>query len=200
MSFIIKKIKEYRETNAFYYYIISLFTIYAIWKFYKVIIYGNVKLLQDLGVIINYEVANFYVKFLSVLLNIFDISHETFFHEAQYGIYPAISLGGGEIGGVYVAYHCIGITVGVLYIFTICLLQGSIKRKIGFIIMGVVLIFLINAMRILAALFITKYASKTFFEINHSFVFVVLTYSTVFLIHLIYLKKYLIRNSKALKD
>jgi exosortase/archaeosortase family protein len=81
---------------------------------------------------------------------------------------------------VYVADHCLGLSAMFIFVAFILVVEGNIKHKIWFIPLGVFLIAFINASRIAALCYIFKYAPQ-WFDFNHSYVYVVLTYGAIFL-------------------
>jgi exosortase/archaeosortase family protein len=84
--------------------------------------------------------------------------------------------------GIFVADHCIGLAPMVVFSFLILFFTGKIQNKLWFIPLGNLLILLINALRVAGLAYTAAHYSAGFFEINHSLIYVVLTYGTIFLL------------------
>lgn len=181
------KISMFKKNNAFYYYIICIVFLYAVWKLYKKFLYENIEALSSFGTYLNYKFGELYVKTISLIFAVFNIKYTTFIEYTTYGKFPAIALESSR--GIYVAYHCLGFTVLYLYVFTLLLLQGDLKRKIKYILWGCLSIFIVNTFRLLALVILREYANDMFFELNHSVIFVVLEYSVLLIFHLMYLRR-----------
>lgn len=84
--------------------------------------------------------------------------------------------------GIFVADHCIGLAPMVVFSFLILFFTGSAKAKLWFIPLGNILILLINTLRVAGLAYTAAHYSEGFFEINHSLIYVVLTYGMIFLL------------------
>lgn len=191
MNKILDFAMNYRAKNLVNFYIFCLIGLYGIWKVYKGFIYVNIDFLKDLGTKINFHLGDFYVNVISFILSIFSVAHTTFITNANYGDFSTLALSGA--GGVFVAYHCLGVTASLVYAITILLLPGKAKRKLFFVVVGLIAIFFVNMLRLIALIFLNKYASEFWFDLNHTVIFLILVYSTLLLMHFLYLKPMLFK-------
>lgn len=81
--------------------------------------------------------------------------------------------------GIYVADHCIGLAPMVVFSFLILFFTGSWKNKLWFVPMGNAVILLINALRVAALAYTAAHYSSRFFEINHTVIYVGITYGAI---------------------
>jgi len=186
------KIKTFRENKIEYFYAISLLVIYSIWKIIKTYIGPNVESLNNFGTYVNESLASLYVKFMALILTMFSIDHTSFITQTSYGEFITLAISGAA--GIYVAYHCLGITASLVYALTLFLLPGSLKRKMFFAIIGLVTMFFANALRLISLVFLDKYASRFWVELNHSVIFVIMFYSLLLIFHFLYLKPYILKK------
>ena len=64
-------------------------------------------------------------------------------------------------------------------------------KKTIYVFIGLLVLYTVNALRIFGVLVLNKYASADVVEINHSYVFLFLVYSTLFILHFNYIKRIL---------
>lgn len=185
---LLKKIEELKQNSIEYYYALCLISVYAAWKLVK-LVSANIAPLDNFGTAFNEGFANIYVKSISFLLNLFSIEYTTFFTSTSYGEFITIAIDGAP--GIYVAYHCLGVTASLVFAATIVLLPGSWKRKFFFISTGLATMFVMNTARLAVLVVLDKYVSRFWVEMNHSVIFVVMFYSILLLFHYFYLKPYL---------
>lgn len=201
--------RRFDAENPFMHYIAVLALSYGAWKVYKWMLYApGVMLttidgafgdrlrdihedLQFMGESINQAFSSVYVNVIVAPLKLFGVGHRTGVHEASYGSFQYIALDGA--GGIYVAYHCLGLTAFFVYNAVILLTPATWRRRLTWMALGTAAIFVVNALRMIALLFLDKYTSTIWFEMNHSLVFVILTYTTLFLMHLGFLRPKLSR-------
>lgn len=84
--------------------------------------------------------------------------------------------------GIFVADHCIGLAPMVVFTFLVLFFTGKVQNKLWFIPLGNFLILLINSLRVAGLAYTAAHYSAGFFEINHSLIYVVLTYGMIFLL------------------
>jgi exosortase/archaeosortase family protein len=92
--------------------------------------------------------------------------------------------------GIYVADHCLGIPAMVVFSILIAVSPGKVKNKIWYIPTGILGIFLINTTRTVGLGVLQKYSSPYFWELNHSYTFLILTYGLVFLMVKFWMDKF----------
>lgn len=86
--------------------------------------------------------------------------------------------------------HCLAIPATVIFVGTILLFSGSWKNKLWFIPMGIFFIVVINLIRLVFVCETFVYFTKEFFEINHSVIYVVITYALIFGLIVWWMKKF----------
>jgi len=121
----------------------------------------------------NLLVIDFILESCSSLLDLFQ------YHTEVDSINRIVRLQGTP--GVTVGEPCIGYDITALFIALIMSCRGSIKKKLWFIPLGVVIILFLNILRICAlALLVT--ISPEIWELNHVFIFTIIVYICIFLL------------------
>ncbi len=92
--------------------------------------------------------------------------------------------------GIYVANHCLGIPAMVVFSLIILSFGGAFKHKLWFMPAGITGILFINCMRIVGLVVLMKKSSPFFWELNHKYVLLVLTYGFIFLMVKIWMDKF----------
>lgn len=92
--------------------------------------------------------------------------------------------------GIYVADHCLGIPAMVVFSILIAIFPGKLTNKIWYIPAGVLSIFFINTFRTVGLGVLQKHSSPYFWELNHSYTFLILTYGLVFLLVKFWMDKF----------
>lgn len=188
---LLQRRRRFDAENPFVHYIAVLALSYGVWKMYKWLVYADNQHLESIGEVINQALSSLYVSVIVAPLQLLGIGHRTGVHEATYGSFQYIALDGA--GGVYVAYHCLGLTAFFVYNAVILLTPATWRRRLTWMALGTAAIFVVNSLRMIGLLFLDKYTSTVWFEMNHSLVFVILTYTTLFLMHLGFLRPKLSR-------
>lgn len=89
---------------------------------------------------------------------------------------------------MHIADGCNGLELFVLYIGFILLLPSSKKRKVLYILSGVIIIHLANLLRCAGLATIEIYI-QSYFEFAHHYVFKIIIYGTIFLLWMRYARK-----------
>ena len=84
--------------------------------------------------------------------------------------------------GLYVANHCLGVPPAVIFAGFIIAYGGRWLYKFWYIPFGIFCIYLINVLRVVALGITEVCCYKVFFELAHSWVYVVLCYGMFFLL------------------
>lgn len=87
----------------------------------------------------------------------------------------------GNKAVVYIGAPCNGFSLYVLYVCVILLSAGNWREKLFFIALGIGLIFILNLLRIIALLYLLT-IDRSFFDLNHHFVFNFIVYGIIFLL------------------
>ncbi len=91
--------------------------------------------------------------------------------------------------GVLIGTPCNGLTVFAVFIGFILLFPGKIKHKLIFIPIGLIIIHVLNILRLVGLAIIVLHSPDSL-EFNHKYTFTILIYSTVFLLWMLWIKKY----------
>lgn len=92
-------------------------------------------------------------------------------------------------GGVYLDRGCLGRNLMLLYAGFLLVFPGKITSKLWFIPMGLVIIYILNTIRISALVYIDLYYPQ-YLDVNHDFIFKYTTYFFIFLLWVIWIRKY----------
>lgn len=188
-SRLIQKRDELYSRYDYSYYAVVVVVIYVLWKGVKSLIksFAAGDYYADMA---NDYFGLFYAKVITFFLAAVGVAHRTGF--ATYGnnepgTFPFIALDGDA--GIAIAYHCLGITVLVLYNIVFFFLPGKTTDKLKYMLMGSATIVFFNVIRIAAILFSSKYLGSFYTFLNHSVLFVVLTYAILAMYHYFFMKK-----------
>ncbi len=83
--------------------------------------------------------------------------------------------------GIYVADHCLGIPSMVVFTLFILFFRGKVTHKLWYIPLGIFGVFCINVLRVVGLGLLQKSSSSFFWEFNHSYTFLIMTYGLIFL-------------------
>jgi len=95
----------------------------------------------------------------------------------------------GNVAMVFIGTSCNGFLLYVLFGCFILLSAGAWRQKLLFVSAGIISIFILNVLRIIALLYILVIDPKLF-EINHHYVFSFVVYGFIFLLWRFWLKKH----------
>lgn len=94
------------------------------------------------------------------------------------------------IGYMFVADHCLAFPVMVVYAGSIALFPGRWIDKLWYIPMGWLIMICLNLIRICLTSYAWEHFNPFYFRLNHSVIFVIVFYSTVFLLIALWMRKY----------
>jgi exosortase/archaeosortase family protein len=94
------------------------------------------------------------------------------------------------IGYMNVADHCLAFPAMVIYAGSILLFPGKWINKLWYIPMGWLIMICINLIRICLTSYAWEHFNPFYFKLNHSVIFVIVFYSTVFALIALWMKKY----------
>jgi len=92
-------------------------------------------------------------------------------------------------GGLWIGDNCNGIALFALFTGLIIAYPGNWKRKILFIITGILMIQLLNVLRVVCLAILDTH-SRTWTEFNHTYTFTVIIYGCIFLLWMLWVNKY----------
>ena len=173
----IEKFKSRRE----YVFLLVIFGTYTVWKFFSFYVKNTSGLAHECWIRFIIALGSAYAFVTSNILNFFG---EKTISKGITVFYPLPNK------SILVEDHCLAIPVTIIFVGSIMGFSGPWKHKIWFIFMGVSLIILINIIRLVLLCYTFVHCSAYFFNINHSIVYVVVTYSLVFLLILWWVKQF----------
>lgn len=91
--------------------------------------------------------------------------------------------------GLWIGDNCNAIALFALFAGFIISFPGDLKSKYWFIPLGLVVIFLLNCLRMVALAIIDTY-SREWTEFNHTYTFTVIIYGTIFYMWMIWVNRY----------
>jgi len=96
---------------------------------------------------------------------------------------------------VLIEHGCNGLILMVLFAAFVFAFPGPWKKKLWFIPLGIVSIYLINSMRVIG-LAVNHIFSKSSFDFNHKYTFTILVYGAIFYFWMIWVNRYSGINAK----
>lgn len=91
--------------------------------------------------------------------------------------------------GVWIGGPCNGITLMFLFAIFVIAYPGSIKNKLWYVPLGILIVHTINIIRIIALALISYY-NYEYLDFNHTYTFTFLAYSTVFGLWMLWVNKF----------
>jgi exosortase family protein XrtF len=88
---------------------------------------------------------------------------------------------------VWIGAPCNALTLFMFFTLFIMAFPGSIKKKLWFIPMGIIIIHIANVLRVSALALISFYA-PTYLEFNHTYTFTIIVYGIIFLLWMWWVK------------
>jgi exosortase/archaeosortase family protein len=159
-------------------FVLSIFGIYGAWKVIQHYLLHGIWIGEWKH--ITNAIGTVYASATSRLLHIVGQ------HTIQSGI--AVIFPTGD--KILVEEHCLAIPAMILFAGTIALFSGSWKNKLWFIPMGLSVIIAINLLRLVFICITFEHFSKFFFELNHVYIYVAITYSAILGMILIWMNRY----------
>lgn len=86
--------------------------------------------------------------------------------------------------------HCLAIPAMVVFSCSILFFSGKWSNKLWFIPLGIFAVFIINTIRFAAICYIFEHFSAAYFELHHSFIYVVITYGLIMLMLIWWMQKF----------
>lgn len=91
--------------------------------------------------------------------------------------------------GVWIGGGCNGITLMFLFAIFVIAYPGSIRNKLWYLPLGIVLVNIINIIRIVSLSLLSLYAPN-YLEFNHTYTFTFAVYSIVFVLWMLWVNKF----------
>jgi len=91
--------------------------------------------------------------------------------------------------GVWIGGPCNGITLMFLFAVFVIAYPGNIKNKLWYLPAGIITVFLINILRIIALAMIALH-NPQYLDFNHTYTFTFIAYSAVFGLWMLWVNKF----------
>jgi exosortase family protein XrtF len=98
--------------------------------------------------------------------------------------------------GVTIGAPCDGVVLYVLFILFVVAFPGPFKHKVWFVPLGVLSVFYLNVLRIVGLVVIMK-INESWLAFNHDYTFTIVVYLYVFLLWMLWVKKFSPFSSKS---
>ena len=92
-----------------------------------------------------------------------------------------------------IANGCNGLELLVLYVGFIVSMPSSFKRKLLYIVIGVILLDAINILRCVGLIYLREYF-HAYFDFAHHYIFKIIVYSSTFILWVIFSRKIQLKN------
>jgi exosortase/archaeosortase family protein len=162
-------------------FVLNMVVVYAAWKAFSFYVKHSSGFMHTAWIKFIISLGAIYANVTSLVLNILG---ERTVHNGIEIFYPV------QNKIIRVEDHCLAIPATVIFVGTIALFRGNWKDKIWFIPMGIFFIAVINILRLIFVCETFVYFTKRFFEINHTVIYVVITYALIFILIIWWMKKF----------
>ena len=129
--------------------------------------------------------------FIRKIINVCKFILETFgyktFASKEINDFQVFGVDGSN--GVWIGGGCNGITLMFLFAIFVMAYPGSIKQKLWYLPLGIILINIINIFRIVGLSLLSLYAPN-YLEFNHTYTFTFIAYSMVFALWMLWVNKF----------
>jgi len=162
-------------------FVLNMFVVYALWKLFAYYVKHSSGFIHESWGKIIISLGSIYATVTSFILNLFGE------RTVQTGIsvfYPT------ENKIIRVEDHCLAIPATIIFVGTIVLFKGDWRTKLWFIPFGILLIIIINLTRLAFLCYTFAHFSRHFFDINHSVIYVIITYALVFMMIVWWMRKF----------
>ncbi len=99
--------------------------------------------------------------------------------------------------GVVIAEHCLAVPALYVFTFSVVFFPGGWQNKWWFLLVGIAGIFLINITRLVLIGITLLYAPASTFLFFHSFFYVLITYSLIFLLFAWWINRFMLRQDES---
>jgi len=161
-------------------FVIQILCVYAAWKMFHQF-FLKTFLLQQWQLIVS-TVGSWYAQVATEVLTVFG---EETYRQSIAVIYKK------SHNIILVEEHCLAFPAMVLFTGSILFFKGDWKAKLWFIPMGLIAIVVINLLRLILLCITFEHFSRQYFEINHSYIYVALTYGLIMLLIIWWMDKFI---------
>jgi exosortase/archaeosortase family protein len=176
----IEKLNRWRKDSANL-FVINILIVYAAWKALSYYLKNSNGSMHKAWLNLVVFLGGVYASATSFVLNIFG---EDTVHDGISVFYPVL------YRKINVEDHCLAIPAMVIFTGTILFFTGNWKNKFWFIPLGLLMIAVINVARLVLLCYTFAHFSERFFDINHSLIYVVMTYALIFLLIVWWIRKF----------
>ncbi len=91
--------------------------------------------------------------------------------------------------GIFIGNSCLGISAMAIFAGLIAVYPGKWKHKLWYIPLGMLLVQGSNLFRLVSLAIMQKHSSEAFVQFNHGYTYVIITYSFIFLLVVIWFNR-----------
>jgi exosortase/archaeosortase family protein len=150
---------------------IKMICVYLVWKVFHYFTYFPGTALNHFWNNFVFRLGSIYASITSHILSVFGM------YASADGININLLASHRQI---WVQDHCVAIPVMVIFIGSVIFFKGEWRDKVKFLAVGLAGIFCINIIRLIFVCIAWVYLTPYFFNLHHSFIYVVATYGFVF--------------------
>jgi exosortase/archaeosortase family protein len=176
----VQRLKRFTRSRANL-FVLKFLSVYILWKGFHYAVARHNSPFFSLWHRFTDVLGSYYAHVTSFLLNLFG---EQTTHNGIRITYI------GSLKSVFVEDHCLAIPAMVIFTGSVLLFTGKWRDKLWFIPLGLMGILLINIGRLVFVCTAFQHFSAGFYKINHSFVYVVITYGLIFMMIIWWMTKF----------
>jgi exosortase/archaeosortase family protein len=166
-------------------YVVKIVLVYVVWKVAHYFLLSPGRTLADWWTGVVTFIGAQYAVVTNGILKMFGEHSQQGYKQIQAAVYfPE------RYRIVYVVEHCLAIPATIIFVSAIAMYRGSWKNKLWFIPMGILAIVVINLIRLVLLCFTFIHFSKTFYDVNHSVIYVIVTYALIMLLIAWWMRKF----------
>lgn len=162
-------------------FVLKIVGVFGGWKLFHYLVHDSAGEAVPWWAMFVHRLGVFYASVTSPILNIFG-------EETRHWDFYIIYVQSGR--NIRVEEHCLAIPAMVIFTGSILLFRGDWKHKLWFIPLGLGGIFIINLLRLIFLSVTFEHFSSDFFEINHTVIYVIITYSLIMFMIAWWMKKF----------
>ncbi len=159
---------------------VKIVLIYGVWKLFQLVVDYTPPLLAIWN--------SWMAAYSHIVATACNKTLEALGYEMNYHYRQTVYIVGTE--GFYVLEHCLAIPATLIFGAFIAVYRGPWKHKLWFIPLGMLGVQLINLLRLFLLALLMKHASPAYYDFNHSVTALIFEYGLVFLLVVIWMRRY----------
>jgi len=161
-------------------YNIKVISVYLLWKVFHRFVVNSSGSMHVFWLHVVQLIGTFYAKVVAAVLRF--LGEQVIQKGIGFQFYPSLRI-------VYVEEHCLALPAMLIFGSAIILYGCNGKAKLWFVLMGFCAIILLNILRLVFVGLSFQYFTNFYFSLNHSFIYVAITYTLIFLMIAYWMQK-----------